>query len=275
MSATPSYGITEQRAGSDAAERHAEQVRLQGFTVVDGGFSSDELQEYSSRLDRLLDRQTREAGGAAALAEMGEQETIRCCLAFDDLFLRLATHPSVTAVCERLLGGYFVLMQQNGISNPPRRQHTQTAYHRDLPYQHFVSSRPLAVSALFCIDPFTVENGATIVLPASHKVDEFPSEAVVRELERPLEASAGAFLVFDSMLFHRAGANLSTAPRRAVNQVFALPFIAQQFSFPDLLQGRHADDPRLARLLGYGTGPVRSLDEWWERRRAKRRGPAT
>jgi len=271
MSATSSYGIREQSATAAVADEHAEHVRIIGFTVVDGGFSSEEIGDFSARLDALLERQARSAGGDA-LAEIGEQETVRCCLAFDDVFLGLATNPRVLAVCKRLLGEYFVLMQQNGIINPPRRQHTQTAYHRDLPYQHFVSSRPLAISALFCIDPFTVENGATVMLPASHKHEEFPSDAVVRTLERPIEAPAGSFLVFDSMLFHRAGANVSTSPRRAVNQVFALPFVAQQIAFPDLLGGRYSDDPALARLLGYGSGPVRTLDEWWARRRAKKRG---
>jgi ectoine hydroxylase-related dioxygenase (phytanoyl-CoA dioxygenase family) len=271
MEATPSYGITERAAGGADADRQAEHVRLVGFTVIDGDFTAPELHDLSGRLDRLLERQARDAGGIERLAEIGEQETARCCLAYDEAFLRLAANPRVTEVCRRLLGDYFVLMQQNGIVNPPGRTHTQTAYHRDLPYQHFVSSRPLAVSALFCVDAFSRENGATLVLPGSHKVEQFPHQGVITELEQPVEAPAGSFIVFDSMVFHRAGANTSTAPRRAVNQVYSLPFIAQQISFPEVLDGRYADDPSVSRLLGYGAGPVRSLESWWERRRARQR----
>lgn len=39
---------------------------------------------------------------------------------------------------------------------------------RPVLYQHYVSSSPLAVKALFCVDDFTHENGSTFVLPASH-----------------------------------------------------------------------------------------------------------
>ena len=156
------------------------------------------------------------------------------------------------------------------IAGAPGRVHHQTACHRDLPYQHFVSSRPLAISALFCVDPFTHENGATVVLPGTHRIEQFPSDTLAKEIERPVEAPAGSFLVFDSMLFHRAGHNRSTAMRRAVNHVYALPFIGQQISMPDVLQGRYADDPALRRLFGYDTKPVPSVDDWWARRRARR-----
>lgn len=271
MNPTSSYGIRERATSDAAADRHAERVRLVGYTIVDGGFTADEVRRLSARIDALLERQASAAGGLDRLAEIGEQETARCCLAYDEAFLPLATNSAVNDVCRRLLGDYFVLMQQNAVVNPPGRAHTQTAYHRDLPYQHFVSSRPLAVSALFCVDPFTRQNGATVLIPGSHKVEQFPSDATMRDLEAPIEAPAGAYIVFDSMLFHRAGANTSAAVRRAVNQVYALPFIAQQISLPDVLDGRYSDDPGVARLLGYGSTPVRSVEEWWARRRARMR----
>jgi ectoine hydroxylase-related dioxygenase (phytanoyl-CoA dioxygenase family) len=113
-------------------------------------------------------------------------------------------------------------------------------------------------------------NGATVVLPGTHRIERFPSATVATEIERPVEAPAGSFLVFDSMLFHRAGHNTSTAVRRAVNHVYALPFIGQQISMPDILRGRYADDPALRRLLGYETNPAPSVDDWWARRRARR-----
>jgi ectoine hydroxylase-related dioxygenase (phytanoyl-CoA dioxygenase family) len=265
-----SYGISEQLGACTSAEEHAERVRLAGFTVVRGRLGGDDLRDLSRRIDALLAQQAREAGGAQRLAEIGEEDTARCCLAYDDAFLGLVIDPIVTEVCRLLLGDYFIVMQQNAVVNPPARSHTQRAYHRDLPYQHFVSSRPLAVSALFCVDAFTRDNGATVVLPGSHKIEQFPSESVVADLESTIEAPAGSFIVFDSMVFHRAGTNGSEAPRRAVNQVYSLPFIAQQVSLPSMLQGRYADDAALARLLGYGTGPVPSVAAWWERRRTRR-----
>jgi ectoine hydroxylase-related dioxygenase (phytanoyl-CoA dioxygenase family) len=128
------------------------------------------------------------------------------------------------------------------------------------------------MGALFCIDPFRVETGATTVLPASHRMEAFPSEDVVAQLETPVTAEPGSFIVFDAMLFHRAGANRSDRPRRAVNHVFSVPIIAQQISLPDALDGRHSEDRALARLLGYDVAPARSVLAWRERRLARSRG---
>jgi len=263
--------VLERRAAGDATAFHAERIRLVGHTVVDGGFSPDEIADLGVRLERVLARQAEEFGGGERLAAIGDAATVRCPLVYDDAFVRLAAAPPLLAVCRALLGDYIVLMQQNGVINPPSQSHTQVAYHRDLPYQHFTSSRPLAVSALFCVDPFTPETGATTVLPASQHMEQFPSAAVAEALDVPVVAPPGSFIVFDSMLFHRAGANRSGRPRRAVNQVFTIPLIAQQISLPDALGGRYADDPALARLFGYDTVPARSVLHWRQRR--ERRTP--
>src|ERR687896_85556 len=167
MDPKASYGILERSASGNEADQHAERIRLTGYTVV------------------------RDAFTAARLAEIGEEETARCCMAVDEAFIPVLSHRRVMEICRRLLGDFFILTQQNGIVNPPGRSHTQRAYHRDLAYQHLVSSRPLAVSALLCVDAFTVDNGATVVLPGSHKLEEFPSQETADALQVPLEASAG------------------------------------------------------------------------------------
>ena len=269
-SGTPAgYGIVERGTASSDVARAAERIRLAGYAVVPGGFTSAEIADLGTRLEQVMARQVEEFGGAERMAAIGETLTARCPLVYDETFLTLAAHSGVLALCRELLGDYVILMQQNGVINPSGGAHTQLAYHRDLPYQHFVSSRPLAVSALFCIEPFTTETGATTVIPGSHRMELFPSDAVAAELDTPVSAEPGSFIVFDSMVFHRAGANRSGRPRRAVNQVFSTPIIAQQISLPEALNGKYAGDPALARLLGYDVAPSRSVTAWRERRLAR------
>jgi len=268
------YGVVEQERDETAAAPLAGRIRLVGYGVLPSGLSAGAVAELGERLDRVMARQVEEFGGPERMAAIGETLTARCPLVYDDAFTALAAHPALLALARELLGNYVVLMQQNSVINPPKQAHTQHSYHRDLPYQHFVSSRPLAMSALFCIDPFRVETGATTVIPGSHRMEAFPSSEVAAELDTPITAEPGSFIVFDSMLFHRAGTNVSDRPRRAVNQVFSVPILAQQVSLPDALDGRHADDPHLARLLGYEVAPPRSVLAWRERRlaRAAKRG---
>jgi ectoine hydroxylase-related dioxygenase (phytanoyl-CoA dioxygenase family) len=269
--AAPGYGIVERARANGTIARVAERIRLVGYAVLPGGFSSEAVADLGTRLERVMERQIEEFGGADRMAAIGDGLTARCPLAYDDAFVALAAHVEVLALCRELLGEYVILMQQNGVINPPGQRHTQLSYHRDLPYQHFVSSRPLAISALFCIDPFRPETGATTVIPASHRMEAFPTDAVAAELDTAVIAEPGSFIVFDSMVFHRAGENRSDRPRRAINHVFSTPIIAQQISLPDVLDGKYAGDPALARLLGYDAAPARSVAAWRERRLARHR----
>jgi len=243
------YGIVERGTASSDVARIAERIRLAGYAVLPGGFSTDEIAGLGTHLEEVMARQIEEFGGAERMAAIGDTLTARCPLAYDEAFLTLAAHAGVLALCRELLGEYVLLMQQNGVINPSGQRHTQLAYHRDLPYQHFVSSRPLAISALFCIDPFTTETGATTLIPGSHRMEQFPSDVVAAELDTSVSAEPGSFIVFDSMVFHRAGENRSGRPRRGVNHVYSTPIIAQQISLPDALNGRYAGDLHLERPL--------------------------
>jgi ectoine hydroxylase-related dioxygenase (phytanoyl-CoA dioxygenase family) len=174
----------------------------------------------------------------------------------------MATNPVLLGVAERILGSNFVLLMQNGVINPPSTKHYQTNWHRDLNYQHWVCSRPLALSALFCLDRFSRETGGTHILMGTHLKEEFPSEEFVRRYEEVVEARPGSIILFDSMLFHRAGHNSSTIVRRAVNHVIGVPILGQQISIPDMLQGRFRDDPFLSRFLGYRWNPRPGVRSW-------------
>jgi len=265
VDALRSYGVNEQEVAAGDVAAHAERIRLAGYCVLAGALSAADTADLAARLDEVLRRQTEEFG-SERLEQIGDGFTARCPLVHDAAFLKLATHPRLLALVRLLLGEYVVLMQQNGVINPPQEGHTQGAYHRDLPYQHFVSSRPLAISALFCIDPFRTETGATMVIPGSHHVERFPSPEVAASAEVSVNADAGSFVVFDAMLFHRAGDNRSGRVRRAVNNVFSVPIIAQQISLPSALNGRYSDDSELARLLGYDSTPAASVVDWRTRR---------
>jgi phytanoyl-CoA dioxygenase PhyH len=265
VDALKSYGVNEQEVAAGDLAAHAERIRLAGYCVIAGALSAADTADLALRLDEVLRRQTEEFG-SERLEQIGDSFTPRCPLVDDAAFLKLATHPRLLALVRLLLGEYVVLMQQNGVINPPQEGHTQGAYHRDLPYQHFVSSRPLAISALFCIDPFRTETGATMVIPGSHHVERFPSPDVAASAEVSVNADAGSFVVFDAMLFHRAGDNRSGRVRRAVNNVFSVPIIAQQISLPSALNGRYRDDRELARLLGYDSTPAASVVDWRTRR---------
>ncbi|MDM0122298.1 phytanoyl-CoA dioxygenase family protein [Variovorax arabinosiphilus] len=229
---TASYGVLQRTNNgcSDLASA-VEDVRTLGYAVLDAGYSAAELIALSVAFDGARSRYA-QTYGASVLEAADEHNSVRLLLAWDDAFLRLALNEHLIAAVSHLIAGKFILNQQNGIVNPSRQTYNQGAWHRDLPYQHFISSTPLAINALFCIDDFTRENGATFVLPASHKSSAFPSEDFVQRHALQVEAKAGQFILLDCMLFHTGGYNASNRARRAVNHVFNIPYFKQQIRIP-------------------------------------------
>ncbi len=156
---------------------------------------------------------------------------------FHKKFIKIATNKFVLEVVNFIINGKFILNQQNGLFNPPNNlKYEQAAWHRDLPYQHFVSSRPLAISALFVLDEFTLENGATYVVPRSHMEENFPSREYVEKNAIQITAKPGQFILMDCMCYHSSGSNFTDKPRRAINHVYTIPFFKQQIKLNKILK---------------------------------------
>ena len=83
-------------------------------------------------------------------------------------------------------------------------------------------------------------------------------------------------IVFDSTLWHAAGANISGRDRLGVNQQFTRSWIKQQVDYVRALGDTIvlAQQPRTQQLLGWYTRVVTSLDEYYrpESERLYRRG---
>ncbi len=271
-----SFGVKEFSRPASDVDGCVEEIKLVGYTILPDLLSGAELEEMRHKMDSIYQTQVEEIGGLQQLAAISDTYTAMCLLAYDDCFIRMATNPQVLAIVERFLGDYFILMLQNGILNVPQVGNDQTPgyWHRDLGYQHFVSSRPLGITALFCIDDFNAETGGTYLLPASHKTEAFPSEEFIRRHEQGVNAKAGSAIVFDSMLYHRGGHNRSQGIRRGVNNIYTLPLIKQQVSLPKMLKGKYREDPLLSKLLGYESEPDENVIEF-RQRRIRRAGSGT
>ena len=264
-----SYGIKETTALESDVDRQIEEISNVGFTVVEGVLAQSQIEDVRSRIDTVYETQASEVGGRENLRRINDELVVRCLLAYDEYFLSIATNENILTLLRRLLGDYFTLLQQNAILNLPDRENYQTAWHRDLIYQHFIPSRPIAVSALICVDDFSKATGGTHVLPGSHKFEKFPSQEYVSKHEIAVEARQGSAIVFDSMLFHRGGINASQSARRGLNHLYSLPFIKQQINLPSVLGGKHSDDAFLSKFLGYESEPAGSVIEWRNKRLAR------
>ncbi len=262
------YGNTRQAEVHDEMERCVEEIKAVGYSVLGKVTPESELKKYRSKIDEVYRRQEEELG-RDYLTEINELHIARALLAYDDYFLRLVTHDNTLGIVEKILGNYFIINLQNAIISLPDQEHHQSAWHRDLPYQNFVISNPIALNVFYCIDEFSEKTGGTELVPFTHRMDSIPSEEYINKHKVMLHCPAGSVVIFDSMLLHKAGYNSSENIRRGVNHIFSVPIMKQQYDFPAMLKGKFSEDPFLNRLLGYDSQVPSSIVEWRQLRYQK------
>jgi ectoine hydroxylase-related dioxygenase (phytanoyl-CoA dioxygenase family) len=216
--------------------------------------------------------------GPDRLRAAGEIGTLRLPMKYDRHFFSFLEIPEVLQFIDATVGPTAILHLQNGFILPPAlpggSKVFQTTFHRDFP--RYMNGYVASVNAFFAIDEFTRENGATLLVPGSHRQPQAPGADYMARVAVAAEAPAGAMLLFDSTIWHAAGENVSGRDRLAINHQFTRSFFKQQIDYVRALGDAvvSALPPRSQQLLGWYTRVVTSLDEYYrpEAERLYRKG---
>ncbi len=265
-----SYGVLETETVLDDLSLNVEQIRNLGYSTLDSNFSDAEINEIRARSLKLAEKYL-EIYGHHDLKALGESNSFRAPGLIDPFLFEVAAHAKLLELISRLITGRFYLNQQNLVINPPlSKNYEQLKYHRDLPYQHYVSSRPLAINALYAVDDFTVENGATYVIPASHKAEKFPSEKYLASAQTQIVVKAGTFLILDCMLYHAAAPNISMSERIGLNHVFSSVMFSPQINWETAIAERNLSlTSAISSLLGLEFNSPKNVNEYLKTRKVK------
>jgi hypothetical protein len=261
------YGVTETQCIETVDDVIIEEMDRNGFAVIPNVFTPGEMVSASDKLDSISGILNAKNSSKNVISD----DIIRCPMVYDEYFLKLATNDLLVKLSRKILGENIVLLMQNAIINRPEKKQIQVKWHRDLNYQHWVCSKPLAIHYLICIDKFYEKGGCTWCLPGSHLHEKFPSNGFIQKNEIPLEAEIGSVVLMNAMTYHRAGKNIdSNYTRRAINHVVGKPLLAQQIDIPLFLAQSGKDfsaDKFLSRYLGYSWNPAKNNDDWQNKRK--------
>jgi ectoine hydroxylase-related dioxygenase (phytanoyl-CoA dioxygenase family) len=170
-----------------------------------------------------------------------------------DAFRRLAEHPRVVEVLDRTLLANCLLSTLQSIRLHPGE--SAQPWHTDDSFYFVPAPRPrLAISAIWAIEDFTDDNGATEVIRGSHLAEHVvPEQADIVRAVMP----AGSVILFDGRTWHRGGANRSQRTRLAISPQYCQPWLRPQESqlliVPPPAAARCS--PRLQSMLGYSIHP--------------------
>lgn len=234
-----------------------------GLTRLAGAASAEQLAQAKLRLKEQAAGELAagiahcDLGASAYPTAVGANQRVWNLFNKGQVFRDLVLNPVVRSLMTYLLGEELLLFSVS--ANIARRGGAPQPLHGD--QQHFMPediSRPLIANSLWMLDEFTEENGATRVVPGSHKSLRSPSPAESIETI-PAVGPAGTLLVWDGRLWHGTGANRTSVSRHGLLIPFCQPCVRTQENHtagvsPQVLE-QCPDE--LLKLLGFA--PWRSL----------------
>jgi len=234
----------------DAARQiHLEHFAEHGYTIVEDAIEPDlveALGEALTRLERDLD--ARPAGNA-----FEGRHTVRIynLLAHGAPFEAVPVHPSVLPIVEGVLDEGCLISSLSSIAIDPGES-AQPIHADDMVIPLAKPHAPIVCNSMWALTDFTAANGATRLVPASHRLanPEYGGayDTIAAEMPR------GSVLIWDGALWHGGGANVSGARRTGIAMNYCAGFIRQQENQqlglePNLVRTFPA---RLQELVGYG-----------------------
>ena len=185
-----------------------EVLRTDGWCVVEGVLSPEEVAATRAELLDVLERTPTGRNDFEGFSTRRIYALFAKTRAFDGP----ATHPLLLGVLDRVLG-HYQLSAPTGIQIGPGER--EQVLHRDQSIYPLPDDFPdVVVNTMWAFDDFTEENGATRLLPGSHRwVDRQPSRDDV-----PVQAvmPAGSVAFYVGKLWHGGGANRTDQPRLGV-----------------------------------------------------------
>lgn len=215
-------------------QQYAERIETFGYAVIPDVLAESELRFLREEMDRIYAGYDPERDGLQRVAGYHfSSNLVNKSPIFETLFLRSPVYD----LMRRFLGEGCILSSLNSLE--PLQGQGHQPLHRDGP--PMPPDGPISMNSMWAIDPMDRDNGATRLLPGSHRTSDPPppdEQGIVYA-----EVPAGSVVVTNAHILHAASANPSGRRRRVLHGYFTRRGHPQQTE-----QRKHLSPEVIARL---------------------------
>ncbi|HIG43104.1 MAG: phytanoyl-CoA dioxygenase family protein [bacterium] len=195
----------------DALEQKLHELQIFGFTIIENvlpGNQLKQIREFVVKTEERIGVETRHRGVARHLANL---------VNLDPMFFNVIDHNKVLPYIEAIMGHDLILGSLN--ARIVRPGDSSQILHSDIPLSlhRYGKEAPVMMNTIWPLQDFTLDNGATRVVPGSHQshLQEPPAGFDVK-FEIPAIASAGSVIIINGQTWHGGGENKSSTGRVAM-----------------------------------------------------------
>jgi len=239
------------------------EVSSVGFSVFAGVVPDDLLERL--RRDIPLRQEACRLAQARNGVDAGMEGSAHHVVGGDDSLYDFLCAMYLNDHIKAYFGGEYILNAYGAINNTTYSEATYKhglRFHRDV--RTYSGDFRLMINMLVMVDDFTIENGATKVVPGTHRIADRPSDEYLDQHAIRVIGTAGSIVLFDSNLWHSAAPNTTRSPRMALTLAFTRPFFKQQMDYPRMLGEEFPPNERVRQVLGYNARVPCGYDEWYQ-----------
>ena len=229
---------------------HLAAIDEQGYTLLEDVIDDDLRLRLLDDLQRI--ERERHIVPAGNRFEGSHTTRVYNLLAHGPLWQDVPVHPRALPIVEGVLDRGCLISSVSSIAIAPGEVvqpiHADDQLH-PIPRPH----PPTVCNSMWALTDFTEANGATRIIPGSHRFDHSP-EYLSEHETIGAEMSAGSILIWDGGLWHGGGANTTDSTRVGIAMNYCAGWIRQQenqqLGIPAAIAATFS--PRLRELCGYG-----------------------
>lgn len=212
-----------------------------GYCLIQDGMSKEQVERARKRVIAQADGE-RLAGVACFNGSppppnqaIPNTQLVHCLIAKGEQFVQILEQdpagcqaaPVIEQLISETIGPDFLI--SSFISIIAGKHNIPQNMHQDQACSPHQTDYPLTCNTMYLLDPFSAENGGTLVIPGSHLI---ASKGVsINEPLPPainLEAPAGTVVVFEGRVLHGTGVNTTDQRRVMIVTNSLKPFMRQQ-----------------------------------------------